>query len=401
MTPAMPIVAVLFAAPPPPGVAAPLIAGGITVLERQRRQVRRAGVSRVIVVGDTPFDPASLDGDGNVLVIDPGIILDDRIVALVAAAVAPAVATWPAASGFGTERIDGRDTAAGIALYPAALVRATATALGDWDLGATLLRAALAGGATRIDLAAQPVWAAGRERDVPLVWARPDDADGAAAATTALLAAARADGGGWPLRVVTPPVDDALVRLLLPWPVLADADAVAVAAFAAALGAAAAFATGWLWTGLLLALGGGALAGAAVILARVRVENARRRGAGAAAAVIDYSWYAALAAHFAAAGQAGAWALAAMIIGFALAAREQSAFVRRVTGRPLAAAGAFERRVALFGAGRDTRLWALLPFAAAGRWYAGFAVLAVYTAATFFAVQRRSFIALDASRTTA
>jgi hypothetical protein len=116
MTPAMPIVAVLFAAPSPPGVAAPLIAGGITVLERQRRQVRRAGVSRVIVVGDTPFDPASLDGDGNVLVIDPGIILDDRIVALVAAAVAPAVATWPAASGFGTERIDARNTAAGIAL---------------------------------------------------------------------------------------------------------------------------------------------------------------------------------------------------------------------------------------------------------------------------------------------
>ena len=53
----MPIIAVLFAAPPPPGVAAPLLVGGITVLERQQRQLRRAGIAQLIVAGDTSTLP--------------------------------------------------------------------------------------------------------------------------------------------------------------------------------------------------------------------------------------------------------------------------------------------------------------------------------------------------------
>ena len=400
MTRAM-LTAILFASPPPPGSASALTVGGMTVLDRQIRLVRQAGAGRVCVVGgagpDGVADAAALalliGGTGDVLMLDPGVILDERIVRAVVAATAPTIATWPA--GRGTERIDTATTAAGIALYPAELVRATAAGLGDWDLAATLLRTALAAGAARVDLAAVPLYDAGRERDVPLVWALPDEADSAAEATTALLAGGWAVRPGWPARFVYPPVEEALVRLLLPLSI--PADAVTGATLALALGAGAAFAAGWLWTGLTAALLCGPLAGVAALLARTRVEATRLGRAGAVVAVADYGWYAALGAHFAATGHEGAWPITALVAGFALATSEQGAFVRRLSGRPLTAAGAVERNLALFGAGRDTRLWALLPFAAAGLWYAGVAVLAAYTAATFFAVQRRSFIRLGAS----
>lgn len=362
-----------------------MLVGGLTLLDRQLKQVRRAGVARVLVAGDRLADAATLNDD--VLLIDPGVVLDDRIVAAMVAATAPAVATWPALRARGTERIDAREIAAGIALYPAALVRDTCAMLGDWDLAPTLLRAALAAGATRLDLAALPEFDASRDRDVPLVWARPDDADSAAAATAALLAAAEPGCRDWVGRWVHAPIEDAAVRLLLPLPVVADV--VAGAGSAAAVAAGAAFATGWLWTGLLLALACGPVAGIAAKLARIRVERSRVGGA-----VIDfaaYGWFAAAAVHFAATGVAGAWSLAALLTGFMLAEHVQRGFYRRFTGRPLDIAGVLELRSGLIAARRDTLLCAWLPFAAFGQWAAGFAVLAAYATASFFVAQWRTF----------
>jgi len=384
--------AVLFATPPPaPGSSAPIV-GGLTALERQLRQVRRAGIARVLIVADAPLDWATLNGD--IVVIDQGVVLDDRIVATITAATAPAIATWPAASGRGTERIDAHDTAAGIALYPAALVRDTAASLGEWDLAPTLLRAGLMAGATRVDVMLLPVFEAAMDRDVPLVWARPDDADGAEKATAALLAAAQPGSRDAPGRWIEAPAEDAAVGLLLPLPVPADAVALAAIGFAVAAGVA--FALGWLWVGLLLALLSGPLAGIAAKLARVRVEPARIR-----IAVIDlapYGWFVSAAAHFAAVGSGSAWPVAALLVGFMLAERLQRRFFRRFTGISLDRAGSFEARLGLVAARPGTMLWAWLAFALFGAWYAGFAVLAAYAAASFFVVQWRTFERLAAAR---
>jgi hypothetical protein len=379
--------AILLASPLQPGMVAPLLVGGITVLERQTRQVRRAGFTPIVVDGHS-LDAASLDGD--VLVVDAGVVLDDRIVGAMAAATAPAVATWPGARG--TERIDLRDNSAGIALYPAALVRETVATLGEWDFGATLLRASLAAGAKRVDLSASPLFDTGLDRAVPLVWARPDDADGAAVATAALVAAAQPGCRDAVERWLHGPIEDVIVRLLLPLPVPADVVALAVGAITVAAGVA--FATGWLWTALVLALTCGPLAGIAAKLARVRVEQARIDSA-----VVDlapYGWFVAVAAHFAATGMPGAWPISALLTGFMLADRVQHGFFRRLTSPPLAAAGAFERRSGLIAARRDTLLWTWLGFAAFGFWYAGFVVLATYATVSFFVAQWRTFKRLAA-----
>ncbi|UAJ09197.1 hypothetical protein [Polymorphobacter megasporae] len=384
--------AVLFSAPPPPpGTSAPLV-GGLTVLERQMRQVRRAGIARVLIVDDGPLDWATLNGD--VVVIDPGVVLDDRIVAALALATAPAIATWPAASGRGSERIDAQDMTAGIALYPASLVRDTAASLGDWDLAPTLLRAGLMAGAMRVDMTRLPLFEATLDRDAPLVWAQPDDADGAEKTTAALIAATQPGCRDAPGRWLETPAEDAAVRLLLPLRV--PADAVALAAIWLATGSAIAFALGWMWVGLLLALLCGPIAGTEEKLAGVRVE--RVRVGGDAIEFAPYGWFVAAAAHFAAIGTTTAWPVAALLIGFMLAERIQRGFFRRLTGSTLDLAGTFEARFGLIAARRGTLLWTWLPFALFGAWFAGFVVLAAYATASFFAAQWRTFKRLGTAR---
>ncbi|MGI4879785.1 MAG: hypothetical protein ACRYG4_20095, partial [Janthinobacterium lividum] len=92
----MPITAVLFEPAQAAITSTALLqVGGIGVLERQMRQIRRAGVSKVIVMGAPelslpPGDAvrvanaaglgAALDPAGDVLMVAPGLVLDERIV---------------------------------------------------------------------------------------------------------------------------------------------------------------------------------------------------------------------------------------------------------------------------------------------------------------------------------
>lgn len=391
----MPLIALLAAAPEVP-LSAPLTVVGRPVLDRQVRQARHAGASRVLVLGGPsgfgeavpgPGAAAALiDDDDLVLMLAPGLVADERIVAAVIAA-APALATWP---DRGVERIDADAMAAGIAVYPGSLVRRVIAELGDWDLDATLLRAALGEGIARLDLAALPLYAPARRRDVPLTWALPTSAHEAAQATTTVIKAAQKGILDWPARFIHPPIEDGLVRLLGPTPITPNMVTLFVAAISLAAGVA--FAYGWLWTGLILALVSGPLDGVDGKLARARVEFSKW---GDLEHVLDkiaeYGWYLALAGHFAVTMGHAPWLVAALIILFALAEALGGEFFRRFTGTQIDDAGDFERRFRLISGRRNTFFWTLLPFAAFGAWYAGFVVIAVYAVATFFIMQYSLF----------
>ncbi len=385
----MPPVALLSAAPVAV-LAAPLAVAGRPVLERQRRQVAQAGATATIVA-DSAVALAALADDDQLLVITPGLVVDERIVAAAieqgaAAATVATIATWPAARG-GVERIDAARFAAGVAVYPAGLVRRVAATLGDWDLHSTLLRAALAEpGTMHLDLATLDLYDPARRREVPLTWALPATSDEASAATATLIAAAQKGCLDWPARWLHPPLEDALTRLLLPTPIRPNHVTLFIAALS--LGAGVAFACGWLWTGLIVALVCGPLDGVDGKLARARLDFSRW---GDLEHVLDkvaeYGWYLALAGHFAAVGYSGAWAVAALIVLFALAEALAGEFFRRFTGAQLDDAGDFERRFRLVSGRRNTFFWTLLPFAAFGAWYAGFVAIAIYAVVTFFVMQ--------------
>lgn len=391
----MPLIALLIPAPEVP-LAPPLLVGGRPVLERQVRQAWLAKATRVIVVGfpmpgveavATLTAAATLIGDGDdVLVLAPGLVVDERIVAATVVA-APAIATFP---DQGVERIDATALSAGVGVFPGAMVRRVIAGLGDWDFHSTLLRSAAGEGTTRVGLEMIDLYAPARRRVVPLVWSLPATPAEAAAATTAVIKAAQKGCLDWPARFIHPPIEDGLVRLLGPTSITPNMVTLLVAAISLAAGIA--FATGWLWTGLVLALVSGPLDGVDGKLARARLEFSRW---GDLEHVLDkvaeYGWYLALAGHFAVTRGEGPWVVAALIIVVALAEALGGEFYRRFTGTQLDDAGTFERQFRLISGRRNTYFWTLIPFAAFGAWYAGFLMIAVYATLTFAAMQWRLF----------
>ena len=167
-----------------------------------------------------------------------------------------------------------------------------------------------------------------------------------------------------------------------------------VTLFVAALSVVAivAFASGWLWTGLAVALISGPLDGVDGKLARSRVEFSKWGDLEHAIdKLAEYAWYAALAAHFSVTRGEGPWAVAALIVLFALAESLSGEFFRRFTGAQLDDAGTFERRFRLVSGRRNTFFWTLVPFAIFDAWYAGFVAIAVYAVVTYFVMQYSLF----------
>ena len=398
---------------PAQDAAAALVVGGISVLERQARQLRHAGVTVLFAVDVVPLTvlpegveaisaaqlPARMASGERVVMIAAGLVIDDRALDAVLNATAPAMLVCDAAAPGAVclERIDAATFAAGVMVLPAEMVREQAAGIGEWDLGSTLIRTAAIDSATqRIDFLALPTYAPSRRRDVPLIWARPETADEARAGTDSLILAAQKGCLDWPARFLHPWPENMLVRLLAPTRITPNM--VTLATGAIGLAAAAAFATGWLWTGLILALITGPLDGVDGKLARTRNEFSRWGDLEHLLdKVLEYIWYLCVAWHFAGVQQSTLpWAIAAMIILPAVAEAVQGEFFRRMTGIQLDDAGPTERRIRLVAGRRNTFLWSWLPMAAAGLWFEGFVMIAVYSIITTAAAQWRFYKRLSA-----
>ncbi len=378
------------------------LVGGITTVERQARQAARRGMEVVVVaaalpgrlaerfeeagvrVAARPGDAAAmLSGDAPVLAFQPGVVVDDRLIAAVAVAGPPCRLLAFATAREGAERVDSESFWGGLALVPGGLARDVLRGLGDWELGSTLLRAAAEHGAARVFVEPLPTYAPERRRRVPFVWARPGSAAACAAATDALLASAQKGCLDWPARWLHPPIENALTRLLLPTFVTPNM----VTAYGAVLGIAAtvAFARGQLLLGLAIVLLLGPIDGVDGKLARVRHEFSRW---GDIEHILDkaleYSWYLAIGVWLLLNGAGTGALIAALGVGvFGLAEALQGEFFRRFTGRQLDDWGPFERRLRLVASRRNTNFWLLLPFGLVGLWSEGMLAMLAYAFGTF------------------
>ncbi|MFZ4690744.1 MAG: CDP-alcohol phosphatidyltransferase family protein [Polymorphobacter sp.] len=398
---------------PPVETPASLVAGGITVLERQARQLRRAGATALFVIDVVPLTElprgveaissstvaAHIADDDRVVAIAAGLIVDERAITAMLAAPPPAllVCGSAAAEPVCIERLDAGSLFAGIMVLPGAQLLMQAAGLGEWDLASTLIRAVASDpSATRVDFRALPVYAPARRREVPLIWARPAN-DGEARAVGEILIAASQKGClDWPARFLHPWPENLLVRLLAPTPITPNM----VTLFTGVIGVVAglAFAFGWLWTGLVLALITGPLDGVDGKLARTRVEFSKWGDLEHLLdKLLEYGWYLCVAGYFSVSrGSALPWAIAALIILPAIAEAVQGEFFRRLTGIQLDDAGEAERRIRLFAGRRNTFLWTWLPFAATGLWFEGFVGLAIYSVVTTGVAQWRFYKRLSA-----
>jgi 1L-myo-inositol 1-phosphate cytidylyltransferase / CDP-L-myo-inositol myo-inositolphosphotransferase len=400
-----------------PGVPrASLMAGGITLLERNVRLLRRCDTARIYVLADVQspkttaaienlraegqidlvphaIDLASLLESGDrVVMIEEGVLLDTPIVAAVTSAGNSALAVWPSGSPQGSRavRIDAGHGFGSVLMCRADVVRTVCKGLGDWDLEQTLLRAVAGDPETvLVDLETVPLRDAALHRDPPLLWqpmsAHPDEA----VALDLLVEAAQRSGQDWPGQILHPPLENAAVRALAATPVMP----VHVLAGIALMGLAVSFlfAHGLLWLGVALVLLIGPLEGVQEKLARVQSEPPRfARWQFWLMLTLEFLWYAHLALHFSHRhGMVGPWVLAAAIFTLVVATLAERRFFSRVTGITLEDAGGTENKIQLLGGQRRTFFWLLLPFGFFGHWYLGFAVMAAYAVVTFFAVQER------------
>lgn len=391
----------------------PLVVGGITVLERQTRQLRRAGVDAVLAVDVVPLTVlpdgveavsaaqlvSMLVDDARVIAIAAGLVIDDRAIAAMLAEPVPAllVCKADAPGAVCIERLDMAAVAAGILTLTGAAVRRQAASLGEWNLESTLLRATAADPATqRVDFLALPTYAEARRRHAPLLWAQPRSEIEARKVGQDLIAAAQKGCLDWPARFLHPWPENLLVRWLAPTRVTPNMVTLATGLLGIVAGFA--FATGELGLGLMLALIIGPLDGVDGKLARTRNEYSRW---GDLEHVLDklleYGWYLCIAWHFASArGSALPWAVAALIILPAIAEAVQGEFFRRLTGAQLDDAGDFERRIRLVAGRRNTFMWTWAIFAIFGLWFAGFVALAIYSILTTAVAQWRFYKRLTA-----
>ena len=385
--------------------------GGISLLERQVRMALKAGAKAVWLVAPAlPSDLAArLSEDSrlwraptaealgerlasetrDVLHLAPGLLIDERLVsALTKECEAPCLLAFGAAPPAGAERLDSSAHWAGAALLPPALVAGVAAELGDWELSGTLVRAAVEAGAGRLIVEDIPTYAPARRRDAPMVWARPLDDAGKKIATESLIAAAQKGCLDWPARFIHPPIENALVRLLMNTPVSPNM----ITLFTGVLGFAAIwlFAVGQPLWALLIVLIVGPLDGVDGKLARVRHHFSRWGDLEHVLdKILEYGWFIALAAWLSATYGLAAWLAAAGIIVFALAEAASGEFFRRFSGRQLDDWSAFERHFRLVGGRRNTYFWTLLPFGLAGAWWQGFLAILAYAAITFAVTQWR------------
>lgn len=398
----------------PPGFQA---VGGITLLERQVRQILKAGAARVLVVAPALPEEVEarfarderivsmpnaaglvahlIDSTQPVLVLAPGILLDERLIDhMVQATHAPMLMVFRDNAAKGAERLDAHDHWAGIARLPANMVAHTVGSLGDWDLTSTLVRKAVEADAKRTEVGALDTYAASRRREVPFVWARPQDEPERQAATDLLIAAAQKGCLDWPARFIHAPIENFAVRLLLDTPVTPNL----ITVFTIVLGflAIGAFAAGWLWVGLALILIVGPLDGVDGKLARTRSEFSRWGDLEHVAdKIVEYGSFIAMGYWFSTNGHGlAAWLAAGGIIIFCLSEALKGEFFRRFTGKQLDDWGPFERHFRLVGGRRNTFFWSLIPFGATGLWFEGFLMILAYAAVTFGVAEWRLMMAL-------
>jgi phosphatidylglycerophosphate synthase len=403
--------------------------GGISLLERQLRQLKIAGVGEVRIysrnypemlhdrVSDFSMVPevvsvqdaaapvqSQWDEAENLLVLEEGVLVDDRVIRAVAGAErSPALALFPPrtvaygqACGQNVTLGDGAaQLFASVALVPGKFLTKAlaAVAKGEKPLPVMLEAAAASKAVAIVDLGAMDLYISDRRRQVGLLWRPVTAAAECRRATRVILGMAQKGTLDWPARWIHPTFENLLVTLLLRSPVTPNV----VSLLTGALGfyATYLFATGQMGWALLGALAVGVLDGVDGKLARVKMLATKL---GQLEHILDklveYSWYIAIAAFLAGEGDNAPWVLALLMVTFAWAEVVQGEFYRRITGRQLDDAGEIERGFRLVTARRNTIMWGLVPFALTESWLIGLWVMGIYTMFTFFVAQWRFIVRL-------
>ena len=407
-----------------------LTVGGLTVLERQLRSLKRNGIETALIIswrfpetvqhavsrfrrlpgtvkvldGAIPIDGEWTDSE-MLLLLEDGVVIDERLMVIVAGEADPDSQDSSAISLFSPQAVvagkshgsvrqwQGEERLfASVAKLPGSVLNALVGGTPDGDPTGKILDS-LERLSPEIHVVEQiDTYMPGLRRDVPVIWRPVASGNECEAATRALIAASQKGVLDWPARFVHPPIENLLVRMMLRLPVTPNM----VTLLTAILGfwATYLFATGSPLIALGLALLIGPLDGVDGKLARVKqISTKIGQLEHLVDKMVEYSWYLGLAYFLSQQSQSTSpWVLGIGIVLFSWAEGVQGELYRRLTRRQLDDTGALERGFRYVGARRNTIVWALIPFALYDIWLTGLWVMAAYTVITFFFAQWRFIV---------
>lgn len=406
--------------------------GGLSVLERQLRQLGACGVHRVRLIShrfpeilhdklkdlrqipetevlDGRYLADDLFGDeDHFLVVEEGILVDSRLITALAAELAePAVALFPAedvhygaAEGLKIESGDETRLFASVARFTGAALKAAQRhpAFGSLPLRTLIEVAMKEGSAGVLDAASFAAYdpEVGRERAV--FWRPITSNVEARRAAEVLLAETDHGAADVVARFITPILENLLVLRLAP---LRPGRALAqLAVLALAVLTFLVLAGGRPGPGLALAMAMSVAFGGLQRMARFYLW--RDRGILPDRLIENFSeylFYFGLAAGLSAIPLGwSAWALALALVTLSWARERQIDYTTTHLGSNQWRVEEEGRSLSLLGAGRNMILWGLAPFALTGLWLQGLMLAVIYAAATLVLWQRHSFRLLKRAR---
>ncbi|PCI50874.1 MAG: hypothetical protein COB49_03350 [Alphaproteobacteria bacterium] len=400
--------------------------GGLSIFARQMKQMKAIGVDEMHVVTDwftTDFEKEILNcterperifihttkeaplrllehnNEGNIwFLIEEAVVIDDRIIAQIAKHPSPSVISFIGHNEFLSSR-----TAGGMLLqledqdgYFGAIAKLSSGTLAANVRKLNTLEG-LPGALKAISRASDcmiakithiPLYIPGHRRDVDLVWFPVIRREDGNRATDALLEFTEKETLDWPAKYIHRPIENLMVRYICKCPVVPYQITVVTGILGFYI--MYLFSSGHMLPALFGAYIVGIMAGVGGKLACVsmqtptiyKLEHLLDR-------LVEYGWYFAIAAFLSTPHGEAPYIMATALILFRLADEIQSNFFRRLTGFHIYDTAPFDRKLRLVGGGRNTQMWALLPFALYGQWYAGFGFICLYGIVTFFIHQLR------------
>jgi choline kinase len=230
--------------------------------------------------------------------------------------------------------------------------------------------------------------------DVPILWRPISNKSECKRATKLLIENAQKAVLSWPARFVHPIFENLLVYYSLPTKISPNFLTLLIPLVGFYL--AYLFAIGQMGVALSGAMLLGVIYGVRAKLVLIKLQPSNHYSFELIFDnIVEYAWYLSMAFYFSSiTGSIGLWAIGWLIIFLSVANTVMISFFRCLTDKQLDDRGVFERALKLVGASRNTRVWALAVFALTLNWETGFWLLAIYTAITFFVYQWRFIVRL-------
>ena len=392
--------------------------GGITLLERQARQLRNIGVKEIVVFssendarllveikrlthlkmqivlhfsGQDQTNARPFSSGSDWMLMDGSALIDFRLPGAIAAQASEQVAVVPDVDIVNKDSMRGiRLEVYGKPVIFAGCARISSQRLNEQNIETddnwpgNLLSAMIQDGTVSpVDITTMDSYMLDMRRDLPFYWVPIRSSSDSRRGKEFLIAAAQKGVLDWPAYYIHRPIENWIVRYICEWPITPNQ--ITLICNVIAYFAAYHFAVGSLWWALLGALIVGVLDGVDGKQARVKQMMSRIGGIieHVCDSIYEYVWQFAIAYRLSTEGHGTTpYLITLFILGVDMAEKVLLNLFERKRGVSLNDYSAFDRFFRVIVGRRNNYMWTLIPFVALDALWIGYWALGIYALIT-------------------